>query len=280
MKGAFGVGAKTLYISDLDGTLLKSDETLSDFTCRAIKDLTRRGMLFSYATARSYNTAKKVTAGLERAELPLIVYNGAFIRDSLTGSILLSNYFGGGEQEIISALLANNIYPIVYSRAGKAEKFSYIYEKCSPGAQDFIKSRSGDSRDNPVKSEKELYSGDIFYLACIDSAEKLYPVYERFRLQHRCLYQRDFYTGGQWLEIMPKGASKANAAVCLKEMLGCERLVAFGDSENDLDLFNIADERYAVENAVPELKAAATGVIGANDDNGVAKWLLENFSDR
>ena len=41
-------------------------------------------------------------------------------------------------------------------------------------------------------------------------------------------------------------------------------------------MFELADESYAVANAVPELKAVATGVIAGNDEDGVAKWLEEN----
>ena len=52
---------KCLYVSDLDGTLLRSDETISEYTCNVINKLTENGGLFSYATARSYVTAKKVT---------------------------------------------------------------------------------------------------------------------------------------------------------------------------------------------------------------------------
>ena len=59
-------------------------------------------------------------------------------------------------------------------------------------------------------------------------------------------------------------------------MLGCDRLVVFGDGRNDLSLFSVADECYAMSNAVPELKEIATAVIGSNDEDGVAKWLEEN----
>jgi len=76
---------------------------------------------------------------------------------------------------------------------------------------------------------------------------------------------------------MPKGASKANAARQLKEYLGCGKIVAFGDGKNDIDLFELADECYAVGNAVEELKAIATSVIGGNDEDGVARWLEMNF---
>lgn len=75
---------------------------------------------------------------------------------------------------------------------------------------------------------------------------------------------------------MPKTASKANAIKQLKEQLGCDKMVVFGDGKNDIDMFELADEAYAVANAVEELKKIATGVIESNNDDGVAKWLEEN----
>ena len=74
---------KTLYVSDLDGTLLRSTESTSDYTNRTINTLVEKGMLFSYATARSYSTSAKVTKGLS-ARIPLIVYNGALVIESVT----------------------------------------------------------------------------------------------------------------------------------------------------------------------------------------------------
>lgn len=62
---------KTLYVSDLDGTLLRKNETLSSYTIKIINALTSSGMLFSYATARSLNTAKKVTEALTHTFLLL-----------------------------------------------------------------------------------------------------------------------------------------------------------------------------------------------------------------
>ena len=76
---------------------------------------------------------------------------------------------------------------------------------------------------------------------------------------------------------MPQNASKASAIVQLKQMLGCDHLVVFGDGINDIDMFQIADEAYAVENAVQELKDIANQVIEDNDHDGVARWLLSNF---
>ena len=74
---------KTLYLSDLDGTLLRSDQTLSAYTCSVIGRLVRAGVHFSYATARSIDTAARVTKGME-VDIPVIVHNGAFIVDSVS----------------------------------------------------------------------------------------------------------------------------------------------------------------------------------------------------
>ena len=49
-----------------------------------------------------------------------------------------------------------------------------------------------------------------------------------------------------------------------------------GDGKNDISMFLAADECYAMGNAVPELKAIATAVIDTNNNDGVARWLLEN----
>ena len=54
---------KTLYVSDLDGTLLRSDVSTSDYTNRTINRLARQGMLFSYATARSYSRGSAISCG-------------------------------------------------------------------------------------------------------------------------------------------------------------------------------------------------------------------------
>lgn len=266
---------RNLYVSDLDGTLLRSDETLSQFTIDTINELTSNGMLFSYATARSLVTAKKVTKGLN-THFPLIVYNGAFIMDNVTEEILAAHYFDEDIRDVLAELFANNIYPIVYAYINGVEKFSFIPERCTPGMNQFIQSRKGDRRTNTVNTPGELMKGNLFYITCIDAPEKLEPFYEKYKAQYHAVYQRDIYTGDQWLEIMPREASKSNAIKELKGILKCERLISFGDGKNDIDMFEMSDEAYAVENGDEELKAVATKVIASNNEDGVARWLREN----
>ncbi len=263
---------KTLYVSDLDGTLLRSDETTSTYTNKIINELVSDGMLFSYATARSYSTAHKVTKGLN-AKIPLIIYNGAMIVDNVTGQILLSNFFENDIISVIDDLINNGIYPIVYSINDKKEMFSYYKEAMSNGAMKFIKSRKGDPRDHPVSHINDLYKGSIFYITCIDYKNKLAHFYNKYKDQYHCLFQKDIYTQETWLEIMPQNTSKSNAIKQLKKYLDCDYLVVFGDALNDIDMFEIADECYAVENGADELKSIATAVIDNNNNDAVAKFL-------
>lgn len=263
---------KCLYVSDLDGTLLRSDETLSKYTCDVINRLTESGVLFSYATARSYVTAKKVTKGLD-AKIPLIVYNGAFVIDNVSEELLISNYFQDDIKEVLEEMFSNEIYPIVYSYIDTVEYFSFIPDKCNRGTKAFLNTRKGDKRWREADSCEQMIQGDMFYITCIDSKERLAPFFEKYKDKYHVVFQQDIYTKEQWLEIMPRAASKSNAILQLKKLLSCEKVISFGDAANDIDMFRISDEAYAVANAFDELKKIATGVIGSNNDDGVAKWL-------
>ena len=269
---------KTLYVSDLDGTLLRSDETISEYTNNVINNLTDKGMIFSYATARSFITAKKVTKGIN-AKIPVIVYNGAFVIDNVTEEILIANYFDTSVCEVLDELFSNKIYPIVYAYLGGKEKFSFVPELCTGGMKKFIDSRKGDIRTNAVNTIADLKLGDIFYITCIDEPEKLKPLYDKYKERFHCVYQTDIYTNEQWLEIMPLTASKSNAIKQLQLLLQCEKLVVFGDGKNDIDMFELADESYAVQNAHEDLKRYATAIISSNNEDGVAKYLEHTFQN-
>ncbi len=266
----------TLYLSDLDGTLLHSDQRTSTFTNETINRLVNEGMLFSYATARSYHTARKVTAGLS-AKFPLIVYNGAFIVDNYTQELLATNLFSHDDAAaILSDILTAGVSPIVYCLDDR-ERFVYNTNTINAATKEFVDSRHGDIRDTPVDCSEALNRNGTFYFTCIDAAQKLEPIYQKYQTVHSCVFSKDIYSGAQWLEIMPSTATKAHAARQLAELLGCNKIVAFGDSTNDIPLFEAADERYAVANASDKLKEQATAIIASNIEDGVAHWLSDHW---
>ncbi|MDF2505564.1 HAD family hydrolase [Clostridium sp.] len=83
-----------LYVSDLDGTLLNSNSQLSEESKRIINNLVKKGVKFTYATARSFSSASKILDGLQLS-IPAITYNGAFFVESNNGKIIYSTSFFG-----------------------------------------------------------------------------------------------------------------------------------------------------------------------------------------
>ena len=267
---------KTLYVSDLDGTLLRSNQKTSHFTNQTIHDLVEEGMMFSYATARSYIAAKPVTEGLD-ARIPLIVYNGAMVVDNADGKIMFCHYLQEDAHRLLDELMEQDIYPIVFTMLDGVEKMLYVPSKISAETRRFIEMRDGDIRMFPVDDPRNLHDGDIFDITCIDKFDKLASFYEKCKEDFQAIFQLDIYTNDPWLEILPKGTSKANATKQVAEFYQCDHIIAFGDGMNDIEMFKMADEAYAVENAVAELKEIATGVIGNHNDDAVAKWLKEHY---
>lgn len=265
---------KTLYLCDLDGTLLRSDLSISDHTCRVIRSAVEAGVCFAFATARSRTTALKVTAGLS-VPLPMIAYNGAFIVDTQSGEILHKRVFTAAEaEEIYGCMERFGLSPIVYRLVGGRERFSFCPDRVNRQTMEFIESRGEDPRRDALAAGEDILSGEPFYFNCIAEEAALLGAYEQLRGKYEVLYYDDIYSGERWLELMPKGATKAGGALVLRDMLGCGRIAAFGDSVNDIALFEIADEKYAVANADPRLKALADEVIPSNDEDGVASVLI------
>ena len=271
-----------MVISDLDGTLLNSDVRLSEFTVNALNSLIRRGVNFTYATARSLNSAMRLTKELELS-LPVITYNGACIKSPETGEIIEIQSLDEAQVALITETLDKfGVSPLVYTYLDGEEKVLWQRGTESAGMQQYLDSRREDERMLPVDSFDDLFCGEIFYVTCIeDTDELLSPIRADLTAEDSlsCLLQKDIY-GPQhyWLEIMDYRVSKAHALDTIKKLTGMERIISFGDSINDVPLFEVSDECYAVENAVEPLKKVADDVIESNDEDAVAKWLIENYN--
>ncbi len=269
---------KTLYVTDLDGTLLNTKDTINPYSIEVINSLVEEGMLFTYATARSLSSASVVAKGLS-TKIPVIVYNGATIINPDTKEVLASVDFTMEETSKVREVLNDHsISPLVYSFVEGVEKVSWVTSRENEGKQRYINLRKGDKRLRPLEDGGDLYAGAVFYFTCIGEKEELQPIYNILSKDDRytCTLQQELYRTEYWCEIMPKKATKAEAIGKLKELWKCDRVISFGDAINDIPMFQISDECYAVSGAVEGLKELATGIIGSNDEDGVAKWLKAN----
>lgn len=275
---------KTLYVSDLDGTLLTPQARLSPYTASVLARLKDQGIPFTFATARSLTSTRRAIQNLP-VSLPAVVYNGVFVCDLDTGTPLVSHSFSPEDIRLARELFRRHgLSPLVYSLIQGRERVSYLPHPDNKGMAGYLRSRHGDPRLRPVEREEDLWEGAPFYFSCIeDSRECLLSLYQEASQdpRFRCMLQQEVYDENCfWCELMPAQASKAQGVLRLKELLGCDRVVCFGDGLNDLPLFALSDESYAVQNAVEELKSVATGIIPSNQEDGVAHFLEEQVLSR
>lgn len=266
---------KTLYVSDLDGTLMHKDLKISDFSVKTINALVEKGVAFTYATARSISSAGTITKDL-KLNLPVITRNGAVLADNNTGKIIEKALFTEKEVEMLKEMLPELPKTgFVSCYFGDDMKKVFAGSLHTAELQGYLDYYKDDPSDVTVSALSEMFMGNPGYVTIIGNKDETEPLYLRTREYNgwECLFQKDVYRDEYWLEIAPRNSTKAKSILKLKEEYGFDKLVVFGDSANDITMFKIADEAYAVSNAVDELKALATGIIGSNEEDAVAVYL-------
>ena len=270
----------TLYVSDLDGTLMRNNERLSEYTVRTLNELLRQGLPFTFATARSIESARVITGELE-IKLPVITRNGAVLADNTTGRHIQKSVFTKEEVELLKQMLPE------LPSCGFVSCFlddimirTYMPADHTEGLQGYIDYYKNDPTMRKADDLDSMFCGIPGYVTMIGEKDRIAPVYEKARGYKgwESLFQKDTYRDEYWLEICPRNCTKAKSILKLKEEIGFKRLVVFGDSLNDISMFEIADESFAVANARDELKKIATHIIGSNEEDSVVDLLKERFN--
>jgi Cof subfamily protein (haloacid dehalogenase superfamily) len=273
---------RTLYISDLDRTLLGFDDTVSDRSAALLNKVIAEGGLLTYATARSFNSSRRATKSLH-VTLPVITYGGTIVADPVTGA---SSDIRLLPAEVIEFAIAASdqhvdAQPILHTFEDGRDWVRWDPTRTTPGTARFVANRAGDRRLRPITPHDPSDLGSVFYVAVLAARpaliayrSSLTPVLDR--VAH--FLSEDAHTPGfDWLKFHNPGGTKAAAITRLAAGLQIDRIVVFGDNHNDIPMFEIADAGYAVANAVPELKAIATGVLDHHASDAVAEWIAADW---
>lgn len=274
---------KTLYVSDLDGTLLQPDARLSSTAITLLNKAVDDGKLFSVATARTPATVAPILSGVD-LRLPAIVITGAAMWNKRTGRYSDVRYM---DEETVAELLR------IYRETG-TRSFMFTLEndmfdiyhlngELLPLQRQFMEERlhSPWKRFHIDRSGREILPPDmsktiLFYTMLPDAIS--FPTYNLIKdiPGVKAQYYHDIY-GPEIgiLEAFCAGATKANAVLALARSVNADRVVCFGDNINDLPMMEVADLAVAVENALPEVKEAADIVIGPNTADSVAQFISE-----
>ena len=271
----------TLIISDLDGTLLNNHGELNPYTISIINRLISKGYFFSIATARALESARPLISPLN-INLPFILHNGVSIYDPIQEKYLKHLFIPNNLiLNFIEIFHNNHLNPFLYGINQKNENKVYYTRISNPAEKNYVEDRL--SRNDPrFQKVKSLPWKDIkiHEINVLGSKSEITPIAEELMDNDEMgiHFSEDIYTPGFFrLEITHPSATKRNALLHLKDLLNVDKLICFGDAENDISMFEIADEKYAVENAVASLKKISTRTIKSNQDDGVARFLEEKF---
>ena len=275
----------TFYVSDLDGTLLNSTATLSPYTRETLCCLLAAGLPFTVATSRSISSVRSIFHGVS-LPLPVVELNGAYVSDLATGKHLIANAMAASlATDVLAAVQQVNIQPLVTSFNGQEDHVYYTPE-VHPGVQWCIDdaSRNQDPRWRCCDLGN-IVDEQIMRLPLLDTEQRLadlaQTLSERFphRLHMHLIenpYQPDWY----WLTLQDASATKANGISELQRLQGLQdhELTVFGDHNNDISMFQLADVAVATANATPELQRHATEIIAHHSEDSVVKYLEARWS--
>ncbi len=263
-----------IFVSDLDKTLLRSDLSISDFT----KNIWNN---FKYpltiATARSYTGAKTLLNGL-KLNLPLILLDGAMI-SMPDGEILKINAINKSlADEIIDSVYRNfEDLPLIvgFNEVGN-EKFLYP-KRLNTYQKELLQNYKNDNRVVNIDNLRGLnYNLKIVYLGEYELISQIEKFVKKYDVETKMT--KDPYIDCYFLTILHPLSDKANALKELEEELEIDKkdVYVFGDSINDIGMFEYADVSIAVKNALNEVKQKADIVLPhTNDEDAVAKFLKE-----
>ncbi len=270
-----------LVVFDLDGTLLNRESVISDYTSETLKLLTERDIAYTVATGRTLHGVRTVLDG-HRFPLPQVYKNGVMIWHPESKRFSSGATLTPGELDsVVDACLTSGITPFVFTLDEDDESTVYHPPLLTEVERALIRNIGIDA---PVKVRAldELPSdATITHVNSIGDSESIDSVLRSVEDEpHLVAYSGVALEGQQWrwLDVHHSDASKGGAIETMKRLLGLERVICFGDSDNDLSMFEAADESYAPANANDRIKAAATAVIGHHDDEGIARFLRERFA--
>lgn len=262
-----------LIAIDLDGTLLKDNKTISERTLNTINHVRKLGHHVMIATGRPFR-ASHIYYQQMRLNTPIVNYNGAYVhhpKDAAWGTFH-SPLELNVAQQIIDTCDKYNIKNIMAQV--KDDVFLQNYDEA---IMEFItfgnpKIEIGHVREN-LKTETTsilIHSKEEE----IDSIRHQLAKEVGNYIEHRT-------SGSPWniIEIIKAGINKAVGVKKVADTykIPHERIIAFGDEDNDLEMLKFAKYGVAMGNAINELKSAAFDVTVSNEEDGLAQYLEKFF---
>lgn len=239
-------------ILDLDGTLLRSDKTVSEKTLSVIDECKKRGVIIVVATARFWFKAEPFL-DIIKPDYALLA-DGTMIfhmEELIHGFPMDSDTSEGLIMELMNRADGNDFVAgtgkiLLCSAAGIEEPWRQTYDFSSGFYQPLYKIAS-----------------------IMNSHEDAKRLADKFDCR---LYS---YRGEDLYAFTQKESGKYQAVCALGRLLNIDLqdMIAFGDDENDFEILKYCGKGIAVANAIPLIKEIADDITESNDEDGVANYL-------
>lgn len=271
---------KKLIVSDMDGTLLRSDKSISTDTIEIVNQMRKQGIEFTIGTGRIYPV---VTDTIEKMGItaPLILCNGAIIQDPTTKEIYYSKALNNDIAVKILDIVKNcGLYFYYYTHDSinamevKYITATYLKENELQKRKDSIKINITDDLSSKAKNE------EVFKIVVINEDHK------KLEKVKDALFIYDEYitvTSSYWnnIEIVANGVNKGTGVKYLSENFGYDikDIMCIGDEENDESMLNVAGFAVAMGNANEQMKKIAHYITSDNNSDGMVR-AIKKFAQR
>jgi 5-amino-6-(5-phospho-D-ribitylamino)uracil phosphatase len=270
-----------LLALDVDGTLLDPAGELRSAVQEAVMAVQQRGLRVVLCTGRRFRTARPLAQALQ-LDGPLVVHNGALVKDLASGQTLQQSYIAAEMYHPALALLRRLSTPMMYVDAfhENVDILTEPMERAHPFQREYLQDQLAHCRIvDDIASP--LTHGVLMLSIMADGTnlQALRPVVGQTmgtRGRVHLLVNKNYQ--GYILEILHAKVSKWQALQQLAAQQGItpEEIIAVGDDHNDLDMIRYAGLGIAMGNAVDTVKAAADAITSSNAEDGLAQ-ALERF---
>jgi Cof subfamily protein (haloacid dehalogenase superfamily) len=273
------MGSPRLIATDLDGTALRSDGTVSSRTTKAFARVENAGAVLVFVTGRPPRWMNGVAAAVNHRGLAICA-NGALVYDLHTQRIVESHLIETPVLEEVVHRLRDQIPGLAFSaeyEGGFAHESSF---RVGGWDAQWARDVDGAKRLGLRVGTSTLVSRPCSKLLALH--ENMDPDHLHTRV-HRLvgdLVTATHSSGRALIEMSAFGVTKASAlaALAAEHQIKPDEAAAFGDMPNDLPMLIWAGTSYAVANAHSDVLAVVDHVTAANDEDGVAQ-VLEQYYD-
>jgi Cof subfamily protein (haloacid dehalogenase superfamily) len=258
-----------LLVTDLDGTLLRNDKSISEENIRAIEYFEAEGGLFSFVTGRPPIAMSPVLEQLS-PKIPFGCLNGGGVYDAHAKCFVEQTPISRDVFSLVE--YAENTFPSAGFELVTFET-SYLYRSNEVTEElkrfERLPGNYVDSYDVPGTLCKILIADKSERMSAIMTAMDAHPDRERYTMLR---------TAEEYYEIMPKGCHKGKALLALAKHLKIDisKTIAVGDNSNDAFMLQTAGVGIAVANASEDAKAAADVILSvSNEEHAIAHIIAQ-----